>query len=404
MAFALRLSLIANIALVGVVGVLLSRTSPGPEKGGAASAVANPSSGQGGSVETSQNRSQASERKLNPSTVAKLEELGISREAVTNMVLEDFNLRSTRELAQLQKKYAPRPVPDREMVEFSRRCEVDRIRELKEKLGQDGYRAWDKGEKLRELNKARPPGNEMELSPSESEQAYALQKDYDEKVQGLQEAMEDGVADRADAGTLEAQAEQALDAGLEKLLGKQRLDELRGNIDPTAAALREYAALDPTQDQASAAAQAEAAYREKQDALTQRLNQNPADSANITAEIKALNDGETEKLRQIFGATAYDEMKLQSDPTYQTLTHYAEAWNLQDSEVQSTYQAIHDFQTTADNIRSAAEMSQAAGQTVNWRQVNSQIEKVQQQTEANLQSLLGGERLRRLKQNGVLTR
>lgn len=404
MAFALRFSVIANIALVGVVGVLLTRTNAGPEKARRASAIAEPSRAQVESAGLSPNRPQVSEQKLNPSTVAKLEQLGISREAVTNMLLDDFNRRSTQQLAQLQKKYAPRPVPDREMVEFSRRCEVDRVRELKEKLGEDGYRAWDKTEKLRELNKARPPGNELELSPSEAEEAYALQKEYDEKVQGLQEAMEDGVADRADAGTLEAQAQQALDAGLEKLLGKQRLDELHGNIDPTTAALREYAALNPTPEQASAAAQAEAAYREKQDALTQRLNQNPADSANITAEIKALDEAEAERLRQIFGPAAYDKMKLQSDPTYQTLTHYAEAWNLQDSEVESTYQAIHAFQTTADNIRTAAEMSQAAGQPVNWRQVNSQIEKAQQQTEANLLNLLGDERLRRLKQNGVITR
>ena len=173
-------------------------------------------------------------------------------------------------------------------------------------------------------------------------------------------------------------------------------------MDPTTVVLREYAALNPTPNQANAAAQVEAAYRSQQDALAQQLNQNPSDAATITAQLKALNDAENERLRQIFGAAAYDKMKLQSDPTYQTLTRYAQAWNLQDSEVQSTYQAIHDFQTTAENIRSAAEMSQAEGQPVNWREVNAQIEKAQQQTETSLQSVIGDERLRRLRQNGVI--
>ncbi|HEY9154614.1 MAG TPA: hypothetical protein VIM69_05760, partial [Opitutaceae bacterium] len=140
------------------------------------------------------------------------------------MLVEDFNRRSTKKIAELQKKYAPLLVPDRVMIEFSRQADIDRANELKQALGEEGYRDWDKEQTLLELNRARAPGNELTMTPAEAEQAYRLQKEFDDKAKELQMAMEDGVADRADAGTLQAQAQQTLDHQLEKLLGKQRFD------------------------------------------------------------------------------------------------------------------------------------------------------------------------------------
>ena len=44
----------------------------------------------------------------------------------------------------LQKKYAPKLVPDREMRELARESDVEQAREMKESFGEEGYRAWDK--------------------------------------------------------------------------------------------------------------------------------------------------------------------------------------------------------------------------------------------------------------------
>ncbi len=405
MSSALRLSIGANIVLAGIVALLLWRDQPA-----APSAVVLP-------AKRAMTRSDAPKvdapppplepnsvgAKLSPATVAQLEQSGISRELLVNVVVEDLNRRMARQVLDLQRRYAPRPVPDHEMRELTRQDDLERIRELKAAFGEAGYLAWDKEQTLRNLNRARVPGDELPMTPGEAEQAYRLQKEFDENNQQYQQMMEDGVGDQADIGSLQAQAQQTLDRELEKLLGKQRFDELRGNTDPATEVYRTYGDLNPTAGQASAVLQAEGDYRAREADLAKRLRENPANAAQTAAELKALSDAQDATLRQIFGADAYDNIKRQNDPTYQTLQRYAGAWELNDRDVQSVYQALHAFQEQADRTRSAAQLSESAGQPVNWREIEAGIAQARQQTEAGLQSLIGDERLQRLKRNGVLT-
>ena len=400
-----RLSIGANIVLAGIIVALLWR-----EPIAAPSPVAPPARPVAERIETPKPEAPPPEapakstgQKLTATSVAQLEQAGVAQDILVNVLLEDLNRRSAKRVLELQKKYAPRQVPDHEMRELSRQGDAEQIRELKAAFGEEGYLAWDKEQTLRVLNRARVPGDELPLSAAEAEQAYRLQKEFDDKARELQIMMEDGVADRADVGALQAQAQQALDRELEKLLGPQRFNELRGNVDPATEVYRTYGDLNPTPTQAKAVLQAEQDYRARETALAKRVNETPTDAASVAAELKALSDAQDENLRRIFGAAAYDAMKRQNDPTYQTLRQYAAAWELKDQEIQSVYETLHAYQDQAARTRSAAEMSEAAGQRVNWREINSGIEQAQQQTEAGLQNLIGGERLQRLKQNGVLT-
>src|SRR5204863_7489667 len=109
-----------------------------------------------------------------------------------------------------------------------------------------------------------------------------------------------------------------------------------------------------------------------------------------------------EKLAQIFGREVYEQQKRQNDPTYKTLQQYADAWELRGDELQSVYQNLRVFQDQAEQARSFAEFREAAGQRVNWHEIDAAIEQARQQTESGLQTLIGSERLRRLKQNGML--
>jgi len=405
MSFGFRLSIGTNIVLMGIVAVLQWRVQPT-----APSRLAVPA--RPATVQSETPRADATPQEmpaksagiqLTSAVIAQLEQKGISRGILVNVLLEDLNRRSTKRLLELQRKYAPRLVPDRDMIELSRLSVAEQTHELKEAFGEGGYRAWDKEQTLHALNRARVPGDDLPMTAEETEQACRLQKEFDEKNRELQMAMEDGVADKSDAGTLQAQAQQALDRDLEKLLGSQRFSELRGNVDPTAEVFRKYGDLNPTSDQAKAVVRAEGDYRASEEALTKRQNVSPADAVNVVAELKAINDAREENLRGIFGAGAYDQMKQQNDPTYKTLQQYAGTWELKTREIQSVYETLHAFGDQADRMRSAAEMSEAAGQRVNWREVNSAIEQARQQTEASLQNIIGAERFSRLKQNGVLT-
>ena len=327
----------------------------------------------------------------------------MSRRMVVSALLAELNRRETQQMAALQKKYAPKLVPDREYVEFARRIEAERTRELKSALGEDGYQEWDKAETLRDLNRARPPGDELPMTATEAEQAYRLQKEFAEKSRELQMAMEDGVADRADVSALQAQAQRTLDRELEQLLGTQRFNELRGNVDPTVDVYRALGDLNPTPEQAKAVLRIDEAYRAQETAFAKELSETPRDIAKIAADLKTMNDAKEEQLRTILGADAYDKNKRQNDPSYKALKQYAEAWELKEDEVSSVYGTLRAFNDQTERLRGAAELSQAAGQRVNWREIDSTVDRARQATEARLQDLIGPERLRRLKQNELLT-
>jgi hypothetical protein len=402
---AFRLSAASNIILMGVVAMLLWRdrlAAPRP--------AAPPVQPLSVLHERSKPEAAAEPAQLKPAgsvltaaAVAQLEQRGISRDVLVNVLLEDLDRRSAKRALDLRKKYAPKLVPDQAMRELARQSDAEQIRELKAAFGEEGYLAWDKEQTLRQLNRARVPGDELPMTAAEAAQAYRLQKEFDEKSRDLQIMMEDGTADKADVGTLQARAQQALDGQLEKLLGPQRFNALRGNLDPTTEVYRTYGDLNPTPAQASAVALTEQDYRAREATLARQLNENPADAAKITAALTALHDAQEEDLRRIFGAEAYDTMKRQSDPTYQTLQHYAAAWNLNGSEVRQVYDSVHAFQEQADQLRSAGQLSEQAGQKVDWRAVNAAIDQARQQTEIGLQNTIGPDRLSRLKQNGLLT-
>lgn len=406
MSSAFRISIGVNIVLAGAVAALLWRDrAPAPASSPSA-ATDRPVVVQTVAPKTAATVQAVAPNPdgsgLNPTAVAQLERMGVSRDTLIAVVIERLNQRATKREVELQKKYAPKVVPDKELREFARQCDTDRIAALKEAFGEEGYHAWDKEQTLRELNSARPPGDALQMTADEAEQAYRLQKDFDEKAKVMQRMVEDGSADRADIGTLQAQAQQALNDQLEKLLGKERYAELRGDADPTTQVYRDYGDLNPTPTQAKAVLQADAAYHDQQAALSRQLGANAAGAADVAAQLKAIQDAHDQSLRDIFGAEAYDQMKQQSDPTYRSLKQYAGTWELDDQQVQSVYASLHAFQDQADRMRNAAEMSQTAGQPVNWQAVNAAIEQARQQTEASLQTQIGNERLYRLEQNGLL--
>jgi hypothetical protein len=395
-----RLSLASNLLLAGAVVFLLWRepsppgTPPGPAARAPVAPIESPvqASAEAGEPARSAGAAQASVPAASSPTPA------ISRDILVSALREDFNRRWDRRFAELEKQHAPRPVPPRAYIELGRLRDAEQIRELKAALGEAGYQAWHREETLRTVNSAG-----LELHPHEAEHAYRLQHEFDEEHRLLQMAMEDGLADPADVATLQTQAMEARDRALAKLLGPQRYQEMRGLAPPMAEIHWRYGDLNPTPAQAHAALQADEDYRAREAALSRRLGENPGAATTITLELKALNDAREENLRRIFGAAAYDDLKRKNDSTFQMLRQYAGAWALRENEIQSVYQTLASFHDEANRTRSAAALREAAGQPVDWRATHAAIERARHQAEAGLQSVIGADRLQRLKRNGLLT-
>jgi hypothetical protein len=391
-----RISIGANLVLLALVGLLLWRGHPPtPATVQFAAKSTRPSS----HIQRSDDDLQppATGAQLTPAAIAELKRAGFSSDAIAESLIDDHTFRYDKRVRALQKKYAPKPVPRREMLAVAREGEAERIRELKAAMSEDGYRAWDREKTLSRVTMGR-----IRMTADESERVYQLQKAFEDRDRALKMAQEDGTTDPATAQAEYDQAQKQLDHDMEALLGKDRTTSMHGASDPVADVARRFQDLNPSPEQAQAVIQAESDVHAREAALVQRLKDDPGEAANLAAELKALTDSREQSLRQIFGSDSYDNAKRENDTTYQKLTQYASAWNLADSQIQPVYDAVSAYHDQADRMRMAAEMSEAAGRPVNWRDVNVAITQSRLQTESALVNLIGGEQVHRLQENGVL--
>ncbi len=393
MSIRLRLSLAANVALGGIIATLLWRAPVAPPP-----PVAPPTPAPAPSTPALHPSAPVIATGPTPQAVAQLERMGLSREVIVNALLGEFHRRWDMRIAEMEARHAPRPVPPREYIELARLRDADQVRAMKDALGEDGYLAWDKEQTLRMVNMGG-----VRLSAEEAERVYRMQKEFDEEYRAQQMALEDGVADVADVTAASAQARERLDRDIEALLGRPRFDQLRGSADPVTDMYRKYGDLGPTMDQAQAALEAEEAHRVREADLAARLRAAPGESTAVMAEMLAMSEAKDESLRRIFGAAAYDAMRRRNDATYMQLTQFAPAWDLTAQEVDSVYEPLRAFHDQAERARAAAAMREAAGQRVDWREIDASIEQARRQTEAGLAELIGDRRLERLKQHGLLT-
>lgn len=392
---ALRISLGANIALAATVAILLGLHRPATDASATATAAPDPATTS--SATSAADAMPETDAGGIRAALAQLEQLGLPREVVVNALLGDIHRRWDLRVAELERHHAPRSVPEREYIELARQRDAAQEQELVAVLGSEGYREWDKERTLRLHN----PGHAV-LSATEAETIYRLQKEFDAHHKELQMAVEDGVADAADSSALHTQAQAALDAELQALLGAQRFAQLRGLSDPLTDATQRYAELDPSPAQAVSVVRTDDDFRAREAALARRLKETPG-AVDLETELKALHATRDENLRRIFGAAAYENNRRNNDSIYQQLGQFAAAWELRSEELPNVYETLRTLREQMELTRSAAALRESAGQRVNWREIDAAIDQARQQTESDLRSLIGEKRLSRLKDNGVLT-
>ncbi len=393
----LRVSVLVNLVQLLVIGWLVARPSPEPVS---RASFVGPTASAAGEGTASSSRAPASvsaPATPGPDLVALLEQAGFSRALVAQALLADFNHRWDRHVLAVEKRYAPRAVPRREYVELGRARDAAFARELKAALGEEGYRAWHRDETLRQVN-----GADLPLDEGDAEAAYRLHLAFEETHRELQWAMEDGVADLADATELQTKAREKLDRDLEALFGKARLDAMRGHTDPVANVYRTFDGLSPTPEQARAVVASDERHRAAEAALAERLRKDPVDVAEIVSALEEIDARRDEELAGVFGAEARADAARRSDPTYQTIRQFADAWGLEDTSVGPVYSAIDAFNRLRERTLGAAALREEAGQPVAWREIDAALERERQKAEDELRAMIGPERLHRLRRNGLL--
>lgn len=396
----LKLSLAVNAILVALAAWLwLERGGPSVRTAAAiepatASRARVPDASE--AVASSENASTNRDR-ITPDVVADLMRRGISREALVIALREQSNRQWDQELLELERRQAPRPLSERDYHQFARRREAAQDAEIRAALGEEGYREWDRMVTLRALNPS-----DLPLAPREADQAYRLQKEYELQHRELTRAQEDGLADPADVAALQAQAQATRDRQLEELLGKTRAEALRGSAEATADAHARFGDEGALSGQAIAAARVDADFRARESALGERSRDAAVDVSTIASEMQAIEADREQELRRIFGAAAYDEQQREKDATFRAVRQYAAAWELGEREVGAVYERLRALRSRTGSLRAAAAMREAAGQAVDWPALNTLLVAEGGRAESDLVALIGPERTKRLKQNGLL--
>jgi hypothetical protein len=396
MSLAYRLSVVANVALIAVTIGLVSHERGEPTAPAVAARAAE--STEPSSATANKRAAPARRPESTADLFARLEKAGVATTVLADIVRTDHRRRWSKRVFELENRFAPKQPPQREYIMLRRLEEEDETRALKQALGEQGYAAWDREQTLQKLN-----FEEVAMSSAEEDRVYDLEKRLEDKLREMQLAMEDGDADIADMGTLQMQAQDAYEKDLEKLLDTQRYQQLKGYTIPVVEGHLEFNELSPTPEQVTALQAAVSDYQTRETDLTTRLADKPADPATIAAELKTYRDEEDARLRDTIGADAYANFKRDHDDTYQTLTQYSQAWNLKDGEIEPVYDKIKAYVDNVDRLRRAAQLTQLAGEAADWNTINATIEQSRQQTEADLQSLIGPDRAHAIERNGLLS-
>ncbi len=386
----LALSLAANAFLLAFVAMERARThvpaalAPAPPRH-SASPAARPA--------TAPARALGEDDPLPREAVDALRSAGMSRDTLIHLLLADITRRSDRKLAALQVRYAPAPVPDADYQSLAVERQRTEQRELSALLGDGEYARWRREQVLDELGL--PVAG---ITEAEGDEIVRLRERRQARVDEIQAAIESGAVDPIDGSQLQEEAAAACADAIARLLGPERSAPPARRDDPREEWRRTYAALQPSDSQLAAVEAAEAVYLER---LQQLAAKSDLDPIGYAGSVDALEAERQRALETVFGADAYRQFVRGQDSTFQTLQRYAGPWQLSAPDIDFVYQRVQALRSRVDALTSDAIIEEEQGRAVDWPAMKRLAEAERTAAEHELEAYLGGERFRRLHQNGV---
>jgi len=129
------------------------------------------------------------------------------------------------------------------------------------------------------------------------------------------------------------------------------------------------------------------------------LDQTPGKSNE--EQMQVLNAARDAEYQRVLGTNAFSELQKSQDINYQTLKQNAKAWQLNDNEMASVYNALQYSQRAISDYQKQAQALKEQGQPVDWSKVQENIQQFSAQTEQSLKTYLGEERFNKLKKNDL---
>ncbi len=320
-----------------------------------------------------------------------LRKSGIPLHVFIAAIQADFHAKWDRRDAALQKRYTDGEVDIEELGLFNLDREIALEAAMREALGEEAFREWDRERKFFDINT-----RELALRGDETNELYSIRTALTDRLRALERSK---LAKEIDPATYEERHELAqadYEQGLRKLVGFQRYNTARDSGIP-AYLRRDLRGLGVSDAQFARIQEIEGDFGDERTDLEVAAQYGSIDSIKLDQEREALARLRDAKLRQTLGEEAYALYRKQQDSRYQTMIDFAKDWQLTDQNIENVYQVLLAHEIEARRTKLAA---YAAG--LPPEEARGQVAALQEQLNKSLLQTLTPEQAESLRRNGIV--
>jgi hypothetical protein len=275
--------------------------------------------------------------------------------------------------------------------------EKDTEAQMRAALGEEGFKSWDQGNLLREVNLGK-----ISLTAAETNSIYDLKKKLRERRRDLDQARLNGEKDDAQINDDSDQAYADFNQQMKTLLGDERYAKSQGVDDGAAAAnlKQDLAKVNPSDSQFQDLLKAQQQLNDRRSAVDKQFQDDPS-SADYTAQLKALDDQRDQEYQRVLGTNVFATLQKQQDLDYSKMKKYENIWGLDDNKIDYVYGTLNYYEKSVQDYQDQARTLAAQGQNVDWATINKNLQQFAQQTQQGIQNYLGQDSFTKMQRNGV---
>jgi len=393
----LKFSLLSNLVLAVVIGILVTR-SPKSQPLPTVSNAANesPTRTDGGFT-----------RQPNPSPVFKarggdwrnwigdLRAAGVPDNVIAGLVVSQFEENWQKRVDELQKQIDNGDADPDAFQQLAREHDDAEADEVRAALGESGYRNWDMGNLMRNLNL-----KDIAVTGAETNELYDLEKNLHNRQRQLDEQRQKGEIDDAAYADATGKAQEEFNQKLKGILGDERFATMQGGTGEDASLKRDLKKLNASDDQFASMLQAQRDWMKQRTDLENGSGTNLS-SAAVQQQLQAIDAARDQEYQRVLGTNAFDALQMERDASYSQMKKYQSAWGINDADVNYAYQTLRYYEQSVQNYQQQEQALEQQGQTVNWDAVNKNLQQFSQQTEQTLRNYFGDDRYNQIQRNGV---
>jgi hypothetical protein len=303
----------------------------------------------------------------------------------------DFHAKWNERDLELQKQYTNGKVEMEDLALFNLDREIALEAALRDALGEDAFREWDRNRKFFDINTGA-----LALTADEANELHPLRTALTDRLRALERAK---LKKEIDPATYEERLETAqadYEQELKKLVGFERFNEARDSGIP-AYLRRELRGLGISETQFAQVQEIEGAFGDGRADLQVAAQQGSIDSVKLDQEQETLTQLKEAQLQQALGEKAYALYRKQQDPRYQTMVDFAPSWRLSAQDIENVFDLLHAHETETRRVKLSA---YAAGTPPD--KIQDQVSTLQTQLNESLLKTLSSEQIANLRRNGVV--